>query len=330
MTIHDHYTPAYKIAWNYIKKTNWIFIALQIIIIIAFPILEAVLRQVYSTDPLNAVLVIVYALHLVFGVLYLVLSLNLTDFIKSIPVSEYESRELALHRQIDEAQNRYRNLETEKTTEVKSLTDEKNALIRTAIAEQKAYDNQLEVLTLRSATINGSMSILQEILFREAFSTDIKEDLNGIMGPMILDMSRTLGFPDGALFNFGIYTPEGGNLIETWRSCDPRMTQHHRNWPAGHGYVGECFLKEKTLYTDDIKVRESKFAHPEDEEYYVSFLASPILPTTKEDGAPIGAIIITSNEEKQFSKEHRLLVETQALIISTYLTEREQFLEKNE
>jgi GTP-sensing pleiotropic transcriptional regulator CodY len=86
--------------------------------------------------------------------------------------------------------------------------------------------------------------------------------------------------------------------------------------------------KEKTLYTDDIKVRENRFSHPEDEEYYVSFLASPIIPTTTE-GPPLGTIIITSNAEKRFSQEHKVLVETQALIISTYLTEREQNMEKN-
>jgi hypothetical protein len=67
------------------------------------------------------------------------------------------------------------------------LETEKNALIRSAAAEQKAYDNQLEVLTVRSATINGSMSVLQGILFQDVFSPDIKGDLNAIMGPLIED-----------------------------------------------------------------------------------------------------------------------------------------------
>jgi GAF domain-containing protein len=186
----------------------------------------------------------------------------------------------------------------------------------------KSQDAQIAVLFNRSASVLGALSVLQGFLQDEQTKEAKPEHVESLLAPLIRLRSEALGFTADDMHNFVVYVPEGpqGDLSIFYRKCDDRIERTDRVWKRGHGHVGLAFIQRKTIISSDLAAMKELLDEglPSDSKFYASYISAPIFDRQAED--PIGVLVMTSSRSGHFTQEHKMLAESYAVILSTYLS----------
>ena len=160
-----------------------------------------------------------------------------------------------------------------------------------------------------------------------------EEELGSLLFPLIQRRSEIIGYTNDDLYNFAVYYWNSNRkcLEIAFRQCDDRIVIKNRSWKPGHGHVGECYIKEKTIFTR-VEAKDSDlinaFGYTEiDLRYYCATVSTPIFES-KNPTSPLGVLNITSSNGNQFKendldrKEDWFFVETYAKLLSIYFENR--------
>lgn len=153
---------------------------------------------------------------------------------------------------------------------------------------------------------------------------DLSKVLERILFPWIEQRTNIFWFRDGdALYNFVVYVELEPNLLTVvYRSHDNRLVPTNRSWRPGDGHVGSCFLQEETIFLlipeggslpDTLRTSQPR---PEDKDYYISMMATPIMLEEKAKGV----LVITSSKPNQFVKElHAPIIDVMGMLLAQSL-----------
>jgi hypothetical protein len=275
---------------------HWAFtiIIAQVIVIVVFPIIEILLSLPDQKPPWH-VWLIVGVLHIAIGFYSVSGSIKLNDFLSLADVNQLE----------EDAKNR-ESLLTEEKRKVEILLSEINGVFR------------------RQVALETSLLILNRILKQKVRSPS-PEDIAKLIAPLIRDRSKALGFCNDELYNFALYLYDKGDrsLKIFYRECDDRIQRHDRVWLEGVGHVGIAFARMETLVEPDTRgdnAYKGKITYETDDQYYISFVSSPIFKgeSTKQD--EVGALVITSSRPGHFDNDDKIIIDSYSLLLSLYFS----------
>ena len=106
------------------------------------------------------------------------------------------------------------------------------------------------------------------------------------------------------MYNFAVYLKNSDDeLVCEFRQCDDRIVRKNRSWKKGLGHIGMCFTREATQFCQNAASEPSttndQVSRPEDDSYYRSIIAEPIMV----NGEVIGVFIVTSSQADQFQED---------------------------
>jgi GAF domain-containing protein len=134
---------------------------------------------------------------------------------------------------------------------------------------------------------------------------EIDRKISAVLSNWIQNRSHIFWFYDGdAMYNFAVYLENSnGELVCEFRQCDDRIARSNRSWNKGVGHIGVCFARGATQFCQDAAsaspTTNDKVSRPEDDSYYRSIIAEPIMV----NGEVIGVFIVTSSQADQFQED---------------------------
>jgi GAF domain-containing protein len=183
--------------------------------------------------------------------------------------------------------------------EFDQLTDEL-AYAEASQAGLEIYNN-----TLRSAIIATRLSLIGIEKVEQEKIQEIDKKIGIILDTWIQNRSVIFWFDEGdAKYNFAVYLATSKNTLDLFfRQCDDRIVRRNRSWKKGLGHIGMCFAREANQFCQDAASEPSttndQVSRPEDDSYYKSIIAEPIMV----NGEVIGVFIVTSSQADQFQED---------------------------
>ena len=159
--------------------------------------------------------------------------------------------------------------------------------------------------TLRSAVIATYISLTGIEKVEQEKIQEIDRKIGIVLDTWIQRRSDIFWFDEGdAMYNFAVYLENSnGELVCEFRQCDDRIVRRDRLWQRGVGHIGICFAREATQFCQDAALASpttnEQVARPEDDGYYRSIIAEPIMV----NGEVIGVFIVTSSQADQFQED---------------------------
>lgn len=273
-------------ALKQISRTNRLVLVCSILSVIIFPIGEGITIQKFHDKPFFWYCITLIALaHLAIGCITIFNTKTLPQY-----VVEYEALE-------------------EKFLAKCNESDE---------LEQSLKQSQY-LLVAVWASVNALRNIIKgdtHITLEEA-----KNNLDYILKPLIELRSEVLGFWNGeARYNFCVYLyDEDKELLEIfYRQCDDRIPRRDRTWKPGFGHVGMCYLRKKTIISQDIWVSEEFWqnGYESDKDNYRSLASTPIIDKVEN---VLGVFSVTSSITNQLSEsQHGTMLDLYSSILTLY------------
>lgn len=200
--------------------------------------------------------------------------------------------------------------------------------------QQRTDQQTLISSTFRAATLTAQLSMTAVEECASQKDRPLEDVFRSILDPWIQVRSEVFWFTQGdAYYNFSVYLQgNAGTLQVVYKKRDDRLVtteavggkqqpRASREWPVGHGHVGMCFARQRSLFSPDAAVADDLLdtGRPEDREFYRSLVSTPIMV----DGSARGVLIVTSSVPNQMEKEiHLPIVELIARLLGCALRER--------
>ncbi|AWB66448.1 hypothetical protein C2869_08420 [Saccharobesus litoralis] len=211
----------------------------------------------------------------------------------------------------------------------------------------KLYSNQLTSLYIISFTTDQAIGLFQKLdnsfngVKEKDFWDTVREHLNSIMMPIVIEREALFDFKSEDLFNVALYfyNEDDDRLFVVSRECDSRLPQRNRQWKPGHGHVGLSFLHKEAKICPDITLSHELAKSAEDADdnrKYRSFISIPILRCDDNGDVnnginPLGVIVLTSAKVEQFIEARDLQFLTIiSKFLAIYLSSVDSFITHND
>ena len=252
-----------------LRGWTWVFTVCQLLIIVAFPLAEAILVGYMTSDASLKGLCV--KLLWVCGPIHLLLVAVILGMGTPLPkyLTEFDAQETELE-------------ETKETA--KAQADFAGTFSKACLAA------------------NASLSVIRERSVSTGFR--LQETLDLLLKPWVELKEEIFWYRErGDLYNLAVYLCVGDQLVVQWREHDDRIVTRNRPWAIGVGHVGICFANRHTIVSPDSGVAGVRdllsVDGDEDLKNYRSLLSSPI--QVGEDFA--GVFVVTSSRADQFDPE---------------------------
>ena len=174
-----------------------------------------------------------------------------------------------------------------------------------AYAEESQAGLEIYNNTFLNAIIATRLSLIGIEKVEQEKIQEIDGKIRSILDTWIQNRSNIFWFDEGdAKYNFAVYLATNKDSLDLFfPQCDDRIVRKDRSWKKGVGHIGVCFAREATQFCQDAAsaspTTNEQVARPEDDSYYRSVIAEPIMV----NGEAIGVFIVTSSQADQFQED---------------------------
>lgn len=286
------FREAQRVLKEIVHKYGIAVLAAQIIATFVFPFIEVVLALVKTTW---YIWLIIGVIHIILGVFATAGTAKWNEFIKLANIDQIEQEIKKTETELNEERGK-----------VKLLYDE--------------FDEHFH----RQIAIQASLHILNKIMQDEKPGASL-EDVEKLLTPLIKDRSEALGYKNKELYNIAvyIYDPNDKKLKIFFRACDNRIQRNDREWEVGVGHVGVAFAQSETIIKSNAQndnEYSGKHSRETDNQYYASYVSSPIFNGGENKSNEIGVFVITSSRPNHFEDDDKIIVESYSFLLSLYFS----------